>query len=83
VTIPAVEAVTHFQFAQGEIAVGDGIFANVDVSGLHGSGSTTDGPEKAPERVYVFLSGNFGNNYGGSSSSASGSDSHSAWPHCL
>jgi hypothetical protein len=45
VTIPAAETVTHFQFAEDEVAVGDGIFANVDVGGLHGSGSTTNGPE--------------------------------------
>ena len=37
VTIPATETFTHFQFAEGEVAVGDGIFANVDVGGLHGA----------------------------------------------
>jgi hypothetical protein len=55
VTIPAAETVTHFQFAEGEVAVGDGIFANIEVGGLHGSGSTTNGPEKQPERIDVNL----------------------------
>jgi hypothetical protein len=53
VTIPATDTVIHFQFDSGEVAVGDGIFANVDVSGLHGSGSTTNGPEQQPERIDV------------------------------
>lgn len=55
VIIPAAETVTHFQFAEGEVAVGDGIFANIDVGGLRGSGSTTNRPEKQPERLDVNL----------------------------
>jgi hypothetical protein len=55
VVLTSANTVTHFQFAQGEVAVGDGIFANVNVGVLHGSGSTTNGPEKQPERLDVNL----------------------------
>ena len=75
-TIPATETFTHFQFAEGEVAVGDGIFANVDVGGLHGSGNTPNGPEKQPERIDVTL--NCGNSVGSASSSASNSGSDSS-----
>ena len=75
-TVPATETVTHFQFAESEIAVGDRIFANVNVGGLHGSGSTTNGPEKQPERIDVTL--NCGSDGGSASSSASSSSSSSS-----
>jgi hypothetical protein len=77
VIIPAADAVTHFQFGQGEVAVGDGIFANVDINGRHvDDGSTTNGPEKQPERLDVYL--NCGSVGGSASSSASGSGSDSS-----
>jgi hypothetical protein len=61
VTIPATDTVTHFQFGSGEVAVGDGIFANVDAGGIHGSGSTNNGPEKQPERIDLNLNCGSGN----------------------
>jgi hypothetical protein len=77
VTIPVAETFTHFQFGSGEVAVGDSIFANVDINGRHvGDGSVTNGPEKQPERLDVTL--NCGSSGGSASSSASSSGSSSS-----
>jgi hypothetical protein len=46
----APDTVSHFQFGNGEVAVGDSVFANVNINGHHvGEGSTVNRPQKAPE----------------------------------
>jgi hypothetical protein len=46
----APDTVSQFQYGKGEVAVGDSVFANVNINGQHvGEGTTVNGPHKTPD----------------------------------
>ena len=83
VTIPNQNAFfTELQFGSGEVAVGEGFSACVFISSdLNECASGTNGEQKAPEHVTIFLPNNnngFERGSGAASSSASNSESSSS-----